>query len=67
MRRDFKPLVYKVYGMAGRDTRAAEKRLEKLLKEKWQRGILKDLRICPSADVPSGVQFKYIDAQGTAR
>ena len=37
MRRDFIPFFYMVYGMAGRDPREAEKRLDTLLAEKWQR------------------------------
>ena len=35
MRRDFAPFLYTVDGIAGRDARAAEKRLYTLLAEKW--------------------------------
>ena len=37
MRQDFTPFVYTVDGMTGRDVRAADKRLTKLLTEKWRR------------------------------
>ena len=37
MRRGFTPLIYTVGIMVGRDARVVEKRLEKLLAEKWKR------------------------------
>ena len=40
IRRDFTPFFYMVYGMTGRDARASEKRLVKLLAEKQQREYL---------------------------
>ena len=36
MRKDFAPMVYSVDGMAGREARSNEKRLAKLLADKWQ-------------------------------
>ena len=36
MIQDFTPLVYKVYGIADRDVRVADKWMVKLLAEKWQ-------------------------------
>ena len=44
MRRYFTPLVYIVDGMAGKDTREAEKRLEKLSLEKWRKEYLEMVR-----------------------
>ena len=37
MRKDFTPLVYSVDGIAGREARAAEKRLAQYLSKKWRR------------------------------
>ena len=45
MRRYCTPLVYTVDGMAGREARAAEKWLEKLLAEKWRREYSEMVRI----------------------
>ena len=36
-RRSFTPICYSVDGMAGRETRAAEKQLARLLADKWER------------------------------
>lgn len=36
-RKDFTPLVYSVEGIAGREARAAEKRLAQYLSKKWRR------------------------------
>ena len=41
MRRDLKPLIYTVDGLAGRDAKTAEKRLSKISAEKWQRKLSK--------------------------
>ena len=39
LRKDFTPLVCSSDGIAGRETRMAEKRMAKLLAEKWQRPL----------------------------
>jgi hypothetical protein len=40
MRKDFAPMVYSVYGIAGREAQNAEKRLATQLAGKWNREYL---------------------------